>query len=146
MQDPKYKNRELSIISQLDHPNIVEMKDYFLKVIEGECKLFILMEHMDTSLHELLKNCRRNKRTIAQPQRKIFAFQLLKALAYLEVLITIFSSIMYATATSNRPTFSSTATLLRSRYVISARPRLSRIRRTTFPTFARATIGHLSLS
>jgi glycogen synthase kinase 3 beta len=90
VQDPKYKNRELSIISQLDHPNIVEMKDYFMKMIEGECTLFILMEHMDTSLHNLLKECRRNKRTIGQRQRKIFAFQLVKALAYLEVHSPIF--------------------------------------------------------
>lgn len=35
VQDPKYKNRELSIISQLDHPNIIEMKDYFLKMVDG---------------------------------------------------------------------------------------------------------------
>jgi len=35
VQDPKYKNRELSIISQLDHPNIIEMKDYFFKVVDN---------------------------------------------------------------------------------------------------------------
>jgi glycogen synthase kinase 3 beta len=85
VQDPKYKNRELGIISQLDHPNIVEMKDYFMKMIDGQCILFIMMEHMDTSLHNLLKECRKNKRTISQPLRKILTFQLLKALAYLEV-------------------------------------------------------------
>lgn len=91
VQDPKYKNRELSIISQLDHPNIVEMKDYFLKMVDGECTLFILMEYMDTSLHTLLKDCRRLKRTISQRKRKIFAFQLMKALAYLEVIVPTFS-------------------------------------------------------
>lgn len=83
VQDPKYKNRELSIISQLDHPNIVEMKDYFIKMIDGECTLFILMEHMDTSLHNLLKEHRKTKKIIGQHHRKIFAFQLIKALAYL---------------------------------------------------------------
>lgn len=83
VQDPKYKNRELSIISQLDHPNIVEMKDYFMKMVDGQCILFIMMEHMDTSLFNLFKECRKNKQTISQPLRKIFAFQLLKALAYL---------------------------------------------------------------
>lgn len=91
VQDPKYKNRELSIISQLDHPNIVEMKDYFLKMVDGDCTLFILMEHMDTSLQTLLKDCRRLKRTISQRKRKIFAFQLMKALAYLEVIVETFS-------------------------------------------------------
>ena len=35
LQDPKYKNRELAVISQLDHPNIIEMKEYFFKVVNG---------------------------------------------------------------------------------------------------------------
>jgi serine/threonine protein kinase len=72
----------------LEHPNIVEMKDYFIKMMDGQCILFIMMEHMDTSLHGLLKDCRKNKRTINQRLRKIFAFQLLKALAYLEVCLS----------------------------------------------------------
>lgn len=83
VQDPKYKNRELSIISQLDHPNIVEMKDYYIKMVEGECTLFILMQHMDTSLHNLMKDARKTKKSISPHHRKLLAFQLFKALAYL---------------------------------------------------------------
>jgi glycogen synthase kinase 3 beta len=83
VQDPKYKNRELSIISQLDHPNIVEMKDYFLKMIDGECTLFILMEYMNTSLHSLLKDYRKGKKAFSPQKRKLMAFQIIKGLAYL---------------------------------------------------------------
>jgi hypothetical protein len=61
------------------------MKDYYLKMIDGDCTLFILMENMDTSLHNLIRDYRKVKRTIPQPHRKIFAFQLIKAFAYLEV-------------------------------------------------------------
>ena len=35
VQNPKYKNRELSIICLIDHPNIIEMKDYYFKIVEG---------------------------------------------------------------------------------------------------------------
>jgi serine/threonine protein kinase len=29
LQDKKYKNRELDILKEVKHPNILEMKDYF---------------------------------------------------------------------------------------------------------------------
>jgi len=58
-------------------------------MIDGQCILFIIMEHMDTSLNALLRDLRKNKRRINQRLRKIFAFQLLKALAYLEVCLSI---------------------------------------------------------
>ena len=29
LQDPRYRNRELSIMKQLDHPNIVPLKHYY---------------------------------------------------------------------------------------------------------------------
>lgn len=83
VQDPKYKNRELSIISQLDHPNIVEMKDYFMKMIDGQCTLFILMEFMTTSLQNLIRDYRKTKKAFSLIQRKLIAFQLIKGLAYL---------------------------------------------------------------
>lgn len=83
VQDPKYKNRELSIISQLDHPNIVEMKDYFMKMIDGQCTLFILMEFMSTSLQNLIRDYRKAKKAFSLVQRKLIAFQIIKGLAYL---------------------------------------------------------------
>lgn len=85
VQDPKYKNRELSIISQLDHPNVVEMKDYFHKMGDGHCTLFILMEFMSTSLQNLIRDYRKVKKAFSLVQRKMIAFQLIKGLAYLEV-------------------------------------------------------------
>lgn len=85
VQDSRYKNRELSIISQLDHPNVIEMKDYFFKVSEGECILHILMDYMDSSLYTVLKQQRKAKHPIAEKKRKLIAFQLFKGLYYLSV-------------------------------------------------------------
>jgi serine/threonine protein kinase len=30
LQDKKYKNRELDILKEVSHPNILKMKDYFI--------------------------------------------------------------------------------------------------------------------
>lgn len=88
VQDSRYKNRELSIISQLDHPNVIEMKDYFFKVVEGECILHILMDYMDSSLYTMLKQQRKTKQPIPEKKRKIITFQLFKGLYYLSVNIS----------------------------------------------------------
>lgn len=87
VQDMKYKNRELSIIAQLDHPNIVEMKDYFFKIVEGECILHIVMEYMDTSLYSLIRGQRQLRKEVPAIYRKLIAFQLFKALYYLSVFV-----------------------------------------------------------
>lgn len=29
LQDPRYKNRELDVMKELNHPNVVTLKDYF---------------------------------------------------------------------------------------------------------------------
>jgi serine/threonine protein kinase len=63
------------------------MKDYFFKVEEGECVLHIVMEYMDTSLYALIKGQRQLKQPVPLPFRKIMAFQLFKALYYLQVSI-----------------------------------------------------------
>ena len=105
VQDSKYKNRELNIISQLDHPNIIEMKDYFFKLVDGECILHILMEYMDTSLAALLKGQRKLKMPVPIQHRKLLGFQLFKGLYYLGVLTILSRSIMFATEISNHPTF-----------------------------------------
>jgi hypothetical protein len=44
------------------------------------------MEYMDTSLYSLLKEYRKEKKIFGENIRKLMAFQLMKGLAYLEVI------------------------------------------------------------
>ena len=85
IQDSKYKNRELNIIAQMQHQNIIEMKDYFFSVHNNECMLHIVMDYMDSSLACVLKEQRKRREPIPVPIRKILAFQLFKGLYYLSV-------------------------------------------------------------
>lgn len=63
------------------------MKDYFFKLINGQCVLHILMEYMDTSLAALLRGQRKLRQPVPLCHRKLLAFQLFKGLYYLGVLI-----------------------------------------------------------
>lgn len=123
LQDSKYKNRELSIISQLDHPNVIEMKDYFFTMNDGKCVLHILMDYMDTSLHNLLKHHRPSKLPLPLPHRKIIAFQLFKGLYYLAVNLNLLRQTTSAIVISSLPTFCSTRKRSNSRSVILGRPK-----------------------
>lgn len=82
-QHPHFKNRELSILSQLSHYSIVEMKDYCFKTEDRQTTLFILMERMDSSLAGMLRTHRKMKKPIDVRLRKLISFQLIKGLAYL---------------------------------------------------------------
>ena len=85
VQDPRYKNRELSVISLLSHPNLIEMKDYYFTMKGDDCILHIVMEFMDTSLQTMIRQQRPKKTPIAPALRKIYAFQLMKGLYYMDV-------------------------------------------------------------
>jgi kinase len=86
VQQSHFKNRELSILSQVNHPNIVELRHSFTSTANQETTLHLLMEKMDTNLGSILKESRKRKIALPVLTRKLIAFQMLKGLAYLEVL------------------------------------------------------------
>lgn len=89
LQDPKYKNRELDIISLLNSNNIIEMKDYCFKNIMGHRYLYLVMEYFPTNLLNMFKELRQGRKTIEKIKRKIIAFQIFKALYYLKVILIL---------------------------------------------------------
>lgn len=105
VQEPHYKNRELSVLAQLAHPNIVELKHYFTSTAGEQTTLHLLMERMETSLAAVLKDHRKRRTIPAVRTRKLVGFQLLKGLAYLEVTPILPRARMSATATSSHRTF-----------------------------------------
>jgi hypothetical protein len=57
-EDPRYKNREVSLLHIMDHPNITKMFAHFHSTIDGQSTTHILMEHMETSLFAVIKDQR----------------------------------------------------------------------------------------
>ena len=86
--DRAHKNRELEILRELNHPNIVQLKYHFVreerqKKMEFSC---LLMELLPETVYSLLKRCFSNGNDLWSldiRQIKFYTFQLFRALAYL---------------------------------------------------------------
>jgi glycogen synthase kinase 3 beta len=87
--DRTHKNRELEILRELNHPNIVQLKYYFVREDRKREFSCLMMELLPETVHSLLKRCFTNgndRRSLDVHQIKFYTFQLFRALAYLHTL------------------------------------------------------------
>ena len=89
-QDRRYKNRELPIMLELHHPNIVELKSYYKTKAENksddEFFLNCIMEYVPVTLSHLITQNRRKHTKFDPLIIKLFSFQMLKCIGYLHSL------------------------------------------------------------
>ena len=89
-QDRRYKNRELPIMQELHHPNIVELKSYYCTKAENcsddEFYLNCIMEYVPQTLSDLISQNRKNHTKFDDFVLKIFSYQMLKCIGYLHSL------------------------------------------------------------
>ena len=89
-QDRRYKNRELPIMLELHHPNIVELKSYYKTKAESknddEFFLNCIMEYVPLTLSNLISKNRKMKTKFDSIILKLFSFQMLKCIGYLHSL------------------------------------------------------------
>ena len=81
LQDKKYKNRELEILKQVKHLNILEMKDYFLTQEHEEEYLNVVMDYYPDNLFQVIK-----KKELTPILIKLYAYQIMRGLNYLSML------------------------------------------------------------
>jgi glycogen synthase kinase 3 beta len=83
--DPRYKNRELDMLSMIKHKNCVGLLTSFQSVGKdsNEVCLNIVMTYLPQSLHELVKSYRQDRKYMPIVYSKLFAFEMLAGLAYL---------------------------------------------------------------
>ena len=90
-QDRRYKNRELPIMKELHHPNIVELKSYYCTKAEkcddgSEYYLNCIMEYVPLTLSDLIDKNRKNHTKFDSIMIKIYSYQMLKCIGYLHSL------------------------------------------------------------
>ena len=89
-QDRRYKNRELPIMQELHHPNIVELKSYYCTKAENcsddEFYLNCIMEYVPKTLSDLITQNRKNQTKFDTFTLKLFSYQMLKCIGYLHSL------------------------------------------------------------
>ncbi|VEL33623.1 unnamed protein product [Protopolystoma xenopodis] len=85
LQDKRYKNRELQILKELRHSNIVALIYYFYSVSTSkptEMYLNLVQEFVPQTLSRLIKHYWRQRQIIPLAYVKLYSFQLLRGLAY----------------------------------------------------------------
>merc|ERR1719163_170218 len=80
-QDKRYKNRELQIMKELRHPNVVELKHAFYTAGEkaGETYLNVVMEYCSDTVHRVLKQYNKLKQQVPHIMVMLFSYQLCRA-------------------------------------------------------------------
>jgi serine/threonine protein kinase len=87
-QDKRYKNRELMIMKELDHPNIIKLRHYFYTPSEKQDEVYLncVMDFIPDTLSRLIRQYHRTKTQIPKLVVKLYAFQLLKSLNYIHTI------------------------------------------------------------
>jgi serine/threonine protein kinase len=84
-QDKRYKNRELQIMQELDHCNVVRLRHFFLSQGENvdEVYLNVVMDFIPENLYRVLKYYVKMKQPFPNILVKLYAYQMFRSLAYI---------------------------------------------------------------
>mmetsp|Transcript_26447 Transcript_26447/g.74881 ORF Transcript_26447/g.74881 Transcript_26447/m.74881 type:complete len:348 (-) Transcript_26447:78-1121(-) len=85
LQDKRFKNRELQIMRQLDHPNIVQLKHCFYSNGESADELYLnlVLEYVPETVYRMIRSYQKSKESIPTLYIKLYVYQLCRALAYI---------------------------------------------------------------
>merc|ERR1711920_153512 len=84
-QDKRYKNRELQIMKELKHPNIVELKHAFYTSGDkpGETYLNVVMEYCSDTVYRVMKHYTKMKQPVPSILVQLYTYQMCRGCAYM---------------------------------------------------------------
>lgn len=84
-QDKRYKNRELQIMKDLSHPNIVTLKHAFYTNGEKPDEVFlnVVMEYLSDTVYRMVKHYTKAKQNFPELLVKLYTYQIARGLIYL---------------------------------------------------------------
>jgi len=84
-QDKRYKNRELQIMKELRHPNVVELKHAFYTSGDkpGDTYLNVVMEYCSDTVYRVLKHYNKMKQQVPTIFVQLYTYQMCRACAYI---------------------------------------------------------------
>lgn len=88
LQDRRFKNRELAIMTELDHPNVVHMVDSFKERDDkkDEVYLNLILEYIPDTVYRVCRNYHRAKAMPPMIAVKLYMYQMCRSLAYIHAL------------------------------------------------------------
>jgi glycogen synthase kinase 3 beta len=83
-QDRRYKNRELQIMKEMTHPNIIELKHNFTTTEKAdELYLHLVMDFLPDTVYKVTKHYSKMRESVPMTLVKLYGYQLFRALGYL---------------------------------------------------------------
>merc|ERR1719504_523210 len=84
-QDKRYKNRELQIMKELRHPNVVELKHAFYTSGDkpGETYLNVVMEYCSDTVYRVMKHYNKMKQQVPAIFVDLYTYQMCRSCAYI---------------------------------------------------------------
>jgi len=88
LQDRRFKNRELQIMSMLDHPDVVTLRHCFYSKGDkaDEVYLNLVMEYIPETIHRTVRNHIKVRRLVPITYTKVYMYQICRSLAYIHSL------------------------------------------------------------
>ena len=84
-QDKRYKNREYEIIKQLNHPNVIKLRQAFYTPGEKQEEIYlnVVMDYIPDTLSRVVRNYHKSKTQIPMLLVKLYSYQMMRGLAYI---------------------------------------------------------------
>uniref|UniRef100_A0A5K3EP25 Protein kinase domain-containing protein n=1 Tax=Mesocestoides corti TaxID=53468 RepID=A0A5K3EP25_MESCO len=85
LQDKRYKNRELQILREIRHPNIVSLMYFFYSIANSKSKdtyLNLVQEYIPQTLSRVIKHYWHVRQPIPMTYVVLYSFQMIRGLAY----------------------------------------------------------------
>lgn len=87
-QDKRYKNRELQILKELKHPNVIRLMNYFYTQGDKQDGVYLncVTDYIPETLSKIIRNYAKAKQQMHMLLVKLYAFQMIKALGYIHAI------------------------------------------------------------
>ena len=87
-QDKRYKNRELQMMQELHHPNCINLKNFFYTPGEKRDEIYLncVMDYVPENLASIVRGYYKARQQMNPLFVKLYAFQMIKSLAYIHAL------------------------------------------------------------
>jgi serine/threonine protein kinase len=84
-QDKRYKNRELQILKELSHPNVIKLRHNFYTPGEKQEEIYLncVMDYIPDTLSRLIRQYYKSKTSMPMLLVKLYSYQMLKSLGYI---------------------------------------------------------------
>lgn len=84
LQDRRYKNRELQIMKELNHPNVITLRHAFYTTGSNQDELYlnVVMDYMPDTMYRIVKHYSKMRQQMPILLVKLYAYQLMRGIGY----------------------------------------------------------------